>query len=277
MSYLKTGNSFITVNGNRIAYRELLKGKSEVPLVMLVHLAANMDNWDPKLIDILAEKQHVILVDLPGIGDSQGKVAVSIPGMAEQGISIIKEFGYSKINLLGLSMGGMVAQEIVKLDNQLVNKLILVGTGPRGGKGIKNIIGITFKYIFKAALEKTDPKRFIFYNHDKEGKMEAEKVLRRLAERNGKYLDKATTIPSFLRQLRAISKWGKEKADNLSFINQPTLIINGDNDLMVATENSYDMHDRIANSKLVIYPNSGHGSLFQFPEKFSDEVQNFLK
>ena len=277
MSYLETGNSFITVNGNRIAYRELSKGKSKIPLVMLVHLAANMDNWDPKLIDILAEKQHVILVDLPGIGDSQGKVAASIPGMAEQGISIIKEFGYSKINLLGLSMGGMVAQEIVKLDNQLVNKLILVGTGPRGGKGIKNIIGITFKYIFKAALEKTDPKRFIFYNHDKEGKMEAEKVLRRLAERNGKYLDKATTIPSFLRQLRAIRKWGKEKADNLSFINQPTLIINGDNDLMVATENSYDMHDRIANSKLVIYPNSGHGSLFQFPEKFSDEVQNFLK
>ena len=277
MSYLETGNSFITVNGNRIAYRELSKGKSEVPLVMLVHLAANMDNWDPKLIDILAEKQHVILVDLPGIGDSQGKVAASIPGMAEQGISIIKEFGYSKINLLGLSMGGMVAQEIVKLDNQLVNKLILVGTGPRGGKGIKNIISITFKYIFKAALEKTDPKRFIFYNHDKEGKMEAEKVLRRLAERNGKYLDKATTIPSFLRQLRAIRKWGKEKADNLSFINQPTLIINGDNDLMVATENSYDIHDRIANSKLVIYPNSGHGSLFQFPEKFSDEVQNFLK
>jgi len=277
MSYLKTGNSFITVNGNRIAYRELSKGKSKIPLVMLVHLAANMDNWDPKLIDILAEKQHVILVDLPGIGDSQGKVAVSIPGMAEQGVSIIKEFGYSKINLLGLSMGGMTAQEIVKLDNQLVNKLILVGTGPRGGKGIKNIIGITFKYIFKAVLEKTDPKRFIFYNHDKEGKMEAEKVLRRLAERNGKYLDKATTIPSFLRQLRAIRKWGKEKADNLSFINQPTLIINGDNDLMVATENSYDMHDRIANNKLVIYPNSSHGSLFQFPEKFSDEVQNFLK
>lgn len=277
MSYLKTGNSFITVNGNRIAYRELSKGKSKIPLVMLVHLAANMDNWDPKLIDILAEKQHVILVDLPGIGDSQGKVAASIPGMAEQGISIIKEFGYSKINLLGLSMGGMVAQEIVKLDNQLVNKLILVGTGPRGGKGIKNIIGITFKYIFKAALEKTDPKRFIFYNHDKEGKMEAEKVLGRLAERNGKYLDKATTIPSFLRQLMAIRKWGKEKADNLSFINQSTLIVNGDNDLMVATENSYDMHDRIADSKLVIYPNSGHGSLFQFPEKFSDEVQNFLK
>ena len=277
MSYLKTGNSFITVNGNRIAYRELSKGKSKIPLVMLVHLTANMDNWDPKLIDILAEKQHVILVDLPGIGDSQGKVAASIPGMAEQGISIIKEFGYSKINLLGLSMGGMVAQEIVKLDNQLVNKLILVGTGSRGGKGIKNIIGITFKYIFKAALEKTDPKRFIFYNHDKEGKMEAEKVLGRLAERNGKYLDKATTIPSFLRQLMAIRKWGKEKADNLSFINQSTLIVNGDNDLMVATENSYDMHDRIADSKLVIYPNSGHGSLFQFPEKFSDEVQNFLK
>lgn len=90
-------------------------------------------------------------------------------------------------------------------------------------------------------------------------------------------MDKATTVPSFLRQLISIRKWGKEKADDLSFINQPTLIVNGDNDLMVATENSYDMHNRITNSKLVIYPNSGHGSLFQFPEKFSDEVNNFLK
>lgn len=113
MSYLETGNSFITVNGNRIAYRELSKGKSEIPLVMLVHLAANMDNWDPKLIDILAEKQHIILVDFPGIGDSQGKVAVSIPGMAEQGISIIKEFGYSK-EKLRLKKSSDVYQSVMK-------------------------------------------------------------------------------------------------------------------------------------------------------------------
>ena len=123
MSYLNKRNEYINVNGEKIAYRELNKGKSEIPLVMLVHLAATMDNWDPKFIDLVAEKYHIIVLDLPGVGGSEGKVATSIPGMAQQAIDIISELGYSKINLLGLSMGGMIAQEITRLANDLVEKL----------------------------------------------------------------------------------------------------------------------------------------------------------
>lgn len=128
MSYLQTQNQYITVEGLKIAYRELGQGKSQYPLVMLVHLAATMDNWDPKLIDNLAEKNHIIVMDLPGVGASEGEIAESIPCMADQAIAIIKALGYQKINLLGLSMGGFIAQEIVRLDANLVNTLTLAGT-----------------------------------------------------------------------------------------------------------------------------------------------------
>ncbi|KXB58285.1 hypothetical protein HMPREF3186_01467 [Gemella haemolysans] len=109
MSYINKRNEYINVNGLKIAYREINKDETERPLVMLVHLAATMDNWDPRFIDLVAEKNHIILIDLPGVGGSEGKVATTIPGMAQQTIDIIKELGYSKINLLGLSMGGMIA------------------------------------------------------------------------------------------------------------------------------------------------------------------------
>jgi len=137
MSYLTTKTQYITVDGNKIAYRELSKGKSKLPLLMLVHLAATLDNWDPKLLDLIAEKHHVIVVDLPGVGASQGKVAPTIPGMAEQTIAFIQALGYDKINLLGLSMGGMIAQEMIRIQPDLVNRLILAGTGPRGGGGVE--------------------------------------------------------------------------------------------------------------------------------------------
>ena len=246
MSYINKKNEYIRVNGEKIAYRELNKGKSEKPLVMLVHLAATMDNWDPKFIDLVSEKQHIILIDLPGVGGSEGEVATTIPGMAQQAIAIIKELGYSKINLLGLSMGGMVAQEVTRLSNDLVDKLILVGTGPRDGEGINNVTSTTFK------------------------------VLDRLASRSKENADTEMKVPGFLRQLKAIKNWSTLGYDNLKFIKQPTLIVNGDKDLMVPTVNSYNMHQKIENSKLIIYPNAAHGSLFQYADEFSKELIEFL-
>lgn len=198
MSYITTKNQYITVSNNKIAYRELSKGKSDIPLVMLVHLAATLDNWDPKLLDLLAEQHHVIVLDLPGVGASQGKVAPTIPGMAEQAVSIIKALGHEKINLLGLSMGGFIAQEIVRLDSQLVNRLILAGTGPRGGFEVDKVTGKTFRYMLKASLERVDPKRYIFYNHDETGLLEAEKVLGRMGQRSAAHADKDMNVPGFL-------------------------------------------------------------------------------
>ncbi|GGE28394.1 alpha/beta fold hydrolase [Streptococcus himalayensis] len=277
MSYITTKNQYVTVAGQQIAYRELGKGKSALPLVMLVHLAATLDNWDPKLLDLLAEKQHVIVVDLPGVGASQGKVAPTIPGMAEQAIEIFKALGHERINLLGLSMGGMIAQEIVRIKGGMVNRLILAGTGPRGGLEMDRVTGKTFRYMLKAGLERIDPKRYIFYNHDEEGKIEANKVLGRMGMRRAEHADKDMNIPGFLTQLKAIKRWGKAAKDDMRYITQPTLIVNGEKDMQVPTENSYVMHEKIAGSKLIIYPKAGHGSIFQYADDFSKELLAFLE
>ncbi|MGQ9412594.1 alpha/beta fold hydrolase [Streptococcus pluranimalium] len=276
MAYLETKNQYLTVQEKNIAYREIGKGKSDYPLVMLVHLAATMDNWDPKLIDLLTQTQHVVLLDLPGVGASDGKVAGTIPEMAEQMIDIIKALGYSKINLLGLSMGGMVAQEVVRLAPTLVKRLILVGTAHCGGHGIDKVTSTTFRYMARAAWHRVDPKRYIFYGHDDNGRVEADKVLSRLASRKKAYANKDMTVPGFLRQLKAIKIWGKAPEDDLQFIQQPTLIVNGDKDMMVPTENSYIMHDKIANSQLIIYPHAGHGSIFQYADCFAKDCEDFL-
>ena len=276
MSYLQTKNKYIEVNGNSIAYRELSKGKSEIPLVMLVHLAANMDNWDPLLVDYLSEHQHLILLDLPGVGASEGKVEKTLKDTAKNTISIIEELGYSKINLLGLSMGGMIAQEVVRHTPELIGKLILVGTGPRAGIGIDKVTSATFLHMLHAIIKRKDMKRYIFYTNDKIGDIESEKVFTRLKNRTKEFVDKPVRINAFLRQLKAIKKWGTAEKDDLKFIKQPTLIVNGEQDDMVSTENSYIMHKKITNSKLIIYPKSGHGSLFQNPKDFSEKVKNFL-
>lgn len=275
MAYLSTKNSYLNVSSARIAYRKLGKPKT-TPLVMLVHLGATLDNWDPKLIDLLAKKRQLILLDLPGVGASKGKVAVTISKMAKQALAIIKALELKEIDLLGLSMGGMIAQELVKLDQTLVKHLILVGTGPKGGLGIDQVTQTAFKYMLKAGLTRSDPKRYIFYEHDTAGKAEADKVLARLASRPAQYADKKMQVSGFLRQLKAIKRYGSAKPTDLNFITCPTLIVNGDNDLMVPTKNSYVMHQKIKDSQLVIYPKAGHGSLFQYADEFAVTLNDFL-
>ena len=162
------------------------------------------------------------------------------------------------------------------MDGSLVNRLILAGTGPRGGVEMDKVTGKTFRFMFKGALHRVDPKRYIFYNHDEQGGVEARKVLGRMGMRKKEDSDKEMNIPGFLTQLKAIKRWGKDAQDALEFITQPTLIVNGDNDLQVPTANSYEMNEKIAGSKLIIYPNAGHGSIFQYAEEFSKELLAFL-
>lgn len=171
----------------------------------------------------------------------------------------------------------MIAQEIIRIKPDLVNRLILAGTGPRGGKEVDKVTGKTFNYMFKAGLERIDPKRYIFYNHDEQGKIEALKVLGRMGMRTKEFADKDISVAGFLKQLKAIKGWGNDSQDDLTFITQPTLIVNGDKDMQVPTENSYDMHEKIKDSKLIIYPNAGHGSIFQYAEEFSKALIDFLE
>lgn len=275
--YLHTQNKFVLVNNVKIAYRELGANTSDLPLLLLNHLGATMDEWDPVFINELARQNHVIVVDLNGVGASSGKVPTTIAQMAQEAISFILTLGYDKINLLGLSMGGFIAQDVVRQDSDLVNKLILVGTSPKGGVGIDQVTKITFHDMAKGQFHHVDPKRYIFYTHDQAGKKEALEVLKRMKSRTKENADDKMKVPSFLRQLKAIHKWGKSHEDSTQFIHVPTLIINGDNDTMVPTANSYEMNYKIKNSKLVIYPHAGHGSIFQYPNSSVKEIDNFLE
>lgn len=131
--------------------------------------------------------------------------------------------------------------------------------------------------MLKAVLERVDPKRYIFYNHDEAGHLEAEKVLGRMGERKAADADKNMNVPGFLTQLKAIKHWGRDPQEDMAFITKPTLIANGDKDMQVLTENSYIMHEKIKNSQLIIYPKAGHGSIFQNAEAFSTALIDFLE
>lgn len=276
MGYLTTKNRYLTVGKNHIAYRMLGKQTAGLPLVMLTHLAATLDEWDPKLLDLLAEDQQVVVLDLLGVGASQGKVGATISQMASQALAIIQALGFSKINLLGLSMGGMIAQELVKLKPSLVNRLVLAGTAPRGGKEVELVTRKTFLHMAKGLVNRVDPKRYIFYNHDQKGGQATLEVLKRMKVRPAVAKDKPIKISSFLSQLKAIKRFGIAPAEDLNFITQKTLIVNGDNDLEVLTANSYELQAKIKNSRLLIYPNAGHGSIFQFADEFAKELEDFL-
>ncbi|MFE3892864.1 alpha/beta fold hydrolase [Priestia sp. YIM B13446] len=274
-SYIDAPNLFIQQqNGKRYAYRELGEKKG-TPIILLTHLSANLDNWDSRVIDGLAKSHWVIAFDNTGVGLSNGEVPNNIPQMADDAITFIKLLGFLKVDLIALSMGGMIAQELISKEPNLVRKVVLVGTGPRGGKGISNVSRITNLDLVRAALTFKDVKTYLFFPTTDNGKKKAKEFLTQIKKRK-KHRDKTISLKAYRKQLDAITKWGKEKPADLSKIVQPTLIINGDNDRMVPTENSYDLSNRIPNSKIIIFNHAGHGSLFQYPKEFVEIVLTFL-
>ncbi|WP_322785925.1 alpha/beta hydrolase [Rothia nasimurium] len=196
--------------------------------------------------------------------------------MADQALNFIDAMGLTRIKLFSFSLGGFVAQEVVEQRPELVEKLVLTGTGGRGGAGISQVVGVTFADIARALIAHTDPKRYLFFNHDAAGGAAAQEFLDFI---NARTLDKDQPMSTlgFLTQLAAIYRWGKKpKAQLASFITMPTLIANGDIDRMVPTENSYELHHRIPGSELVIYENSGHGGVFQYHREFGAKLVDFL-
>lgn len=265
----------ITANGITFAYRELGKQNGGTPVVFLVHLAAVMDNWDPRVVDGIASNHHVIVFDNKGLGASSGKSAESIEEMADDATTFIKAFGFKQVDLLGFSMGGMVAQEIVLKDPQLVRKMILAGTGPAGGVGISTVGRVANFDLLRGYVTFQDPKQFLFFTRTPNGIKAGKDFLKRLKERT-ENRDKEITIPAYMAQLRALKAWGNKKPADLSVVKIPVLVINGDNDRMIPTPNTYDLAKRLPNSTLVIYPDAGHGGIFQFYADFVPKANAFL-
>ena len=256
------------------AYREL-GPKGGIPVVFFVHLAANLDNWDPRIIDPIAAQHHVITFDNRGVGASTGTVPDSIEAMADDAVTFIKALGFDQVDIFSFSLGGMVAQALVVKHPGLVRKLIITGTGPAGGKDMDKVAGVTYYDILRAAVTRSDPKEFLFFNRNATGMPAARAFVERLQERTTDR-DKPVAVKAFQTQLKAIKKWGRSPAADLSKISQPTLIANGDHDRMVPSVLSEDLHRRIKGSDLVIYPDSGHGGIFQFHDRFVPVALEFL-
>lgn len=273
-SYAEAPARTITAGGVTYAYREL-GPKGGIPVVFFVHLAATLDNWDPRIIDPIAREHHVIAFDNRGVGASTGKVPDSVEAMADDAYTFIRALDFAQVDIFSFSLGGMVAQALVVKHPELVRRLILTGTGPAGGKDIDKVAATTYLDMVRGVLTRSDPKEFLFFNRNATGKPAARAFVKRLEERTVDR-DAKITLTAFRTQLKAIQAWGRSAPADLSKVTQPTLIANGDNDRMVPSVLSEDLHRRIPGSELIIYPDSGHGGIFQYHDQFAPVAVEFL-
>ena len=272
-SYAAAPTRTIAVGDVDFAYRELGPATG-VPVIFLHHLAAVLDNWDPRVVDGIAAQHRVIAFDNRGVGASGGSTPDTIEAMAHDAVAFIGALGLEKVDLLGFSMGGMIAQLIAADEPQLVRKVILAGTGPAGGHGITKVTRLSHFDTLRGLLTLQDPKQVLF-TRTPAGRRAGKEFLARLKERTHNR-DKAISLRSYGAQLKAIHRWGQQPPADLSVIHQPVLVANGKTDRMVPTSNSRDLAQRLPNADLVIYPDAGHGGIFQFHQQFVERTLAFL-
>jgi pimeloyl-ACP methyl ester carboxylesterase len=265
----------IDAAGATFVYRRLGPATG-VPVILLNHWGAVLDNFDPRIVDGLAATRPVVAINYRGVGASGGKAPLTVAEMAEDAIAVILALGFDEVDLIGFSLGGFVAQDIVLKEPDVIRKLILAGTGPAGGQGIEQVGPVSWPLIIKGMLTFRDPKYFLFFTSAANSRRAAKDFLERLKERKADR-DKPITLGAFLRQLKAIKAWGKQAPQDLSVILKPILVVNGDQDIMVPSSNSIDLARRLPNAELVLYEDAGHGGIFQYHEAFVEKVREFLE
>ena len=268
---------YVETNGIRFAYRRFGKAGG-VPLVFNMHFMGTMDNWDPAVTDRFAKEREVILFNNAGVSSSSGDVPGSVREMGANAIAFIKALGLKQVDVLGLSIGGFVAQEITLQAPDLVRRLVLVGTGPRSGESMdtgtpegKQIFGATYEHPDGLWLR-------VHFTPSAVSQAAGRKFLQRFRLR-AKGRDPEVTEKAALAQRTAIAEWSAKREhawDYLQEIKQPTLVVNGRDDVIIYTINSYILQQNLPNAQLIIYPDSAHGSLYQYPELFVHHVSTFL-
>ena len=265
----------ISAAGAEFAYREF-GPQAGVPLVVLTHLGANLDSWDPRIVDGLAEDRRVIAVGYRGVGNSTGQIRDSIEDMAADMVAVIRALGYDRVDVFGLSMGGMVAQAIAERAPELIDRLILTGSGPAGGPGLTDMTRITIASVLRAVLTFQDPKTLLFFTRTPAGKKAADEYLARLKERTAGR-DKPVTPRVYRAQLAAVHRWGLQQPADLSQFTGPGLIVHGDTDRLVPSANATALARQLANASVLVFPDSGHGVAFQNYSAFIDAARDFLR
>jgi pimeloyl-ACP methyl ester carboxylesterase len=266
---------FATAAGLDFAYRRF--GRSAgLPLVMLQHFRGNLDNWDPALTDALAAEREVILVDYPGVGSSTGEPSGNIAGTARRMIAFVDALGLDGIDLLGFSIGGFVAQEIALVRPTLVRRLVLAATGPKGAPGMHG----WREDIAAAARGESKPENllYIMFAHSETSQAKGVEFLGRFMQRQ-EGRDAPTSDAARDAQYDAIVEWGipdHAALQRLTGIQSPTLVIQGDDDLMIPTRLSHLMAGLVPDARIRIYPDAAHGFLFQYPAEVAAEVNAFL-
>lgn len=265
---------YVEGNGIRFAYRRLGPATG-TPLILLQHFSGNIDAWDPAVVNALAADRPVIAFDNAGVGRSTGQTPDNVEAMARDAVAFIHLLGFSEVDLLGFSLGGCVAQQIAAEQGQLVRKLILVGTAPKGGE--EHLLAVLQEAF--SQTDAPDPRLPLFFTNSPASRSSGLAFLQRTKVRkddrdtdNGR----AVTDP----QAKALISWCATPDPGhaiLRAIGQPTLVVSGSHDTMLPANNAHAMFKELSNAQLVLYPDSGHGALFQHHETFVSHVRTFLE
>jgi pimeloyl-ACP methyl ester carboxylesterase len=268
---------FAQVHGVRFAYRRF-GNPIGTPIVLLQHFMGNLDNYDPAITDALAAGREVILTDNAGVGLSTGKAPRTVAGMAQDAVSLIDALGLTRVDLYGFSMGGYVAQQIAVQRPELVRRLILVGTGPRGGEGMAQLAPEVAPLFGKVYIPQDLMWLPIFFSPSEQsqaaGRRFLDRIRGRTEDRDAPVLD--VTVAAHSAAARAWGAAAPGSFDYLRGILQPTLVVNGNMDIVVPSINSYILQQNLPNAELILFPDSNHGSQFQFTEPFNRYLGGFL-
>jgi pimeloyl-ACP methyl ester carboxylesterase len=268
---------FVEANGIRFAYRRFGKATG-VPLVFNQHFTGTMDHWDPAVTDGLAKDREVILFNNAGVSSSSGEVPTRIEEMGANAVAFIKALKLTKVDVLGFSIGGFVAQEIALQAPDLVRRLILVGTGPRGGEGMATLTPEA-QEIFGATYDEPDHVWLrVHFTKSEQSQAAGREFLKRFRLR-AENRDPEVNEKVAPAQIEAIGEWGAARErpfEYLKSIRQPALVVNGGKDVIIYSVNSFILQQHLPTAQLILYPDANHGSQYQYPKRFVQHVSLFL-